>query len=346
MLNSFDKISDSQWLEQIKQSFEKAGRSISDIYTSWDEKIQVAPFYTKSPEVFVPIKNILPENQWYRWVEIIIKNSCLEDIRDEVLSYLEAGANAFYFCIQDENIDLASLLRSISFSSCALYFSGRVTHYLVNQLEYLRFPKDVSVFLDVYKSPQLDNTSDIFAARKSVSVGSRQSNYSLASSLADALYQANQSFGLGSDEYTYFKLNISSDFFSEIVRLRALRVLWEFIKDSYDIPKIQFSKIHIQAVMLCDDQKDQFGRMIQTSSEVLSAVIGGADSLTVPLGSSMKENTAIQKYNMLGLHQQTLLKEESYLEDVIDPSRGSYYLDTLTDKLCRSAYELFQSKFE
>ena len=350
MFDSFAKISEDQWLEHINQNFEHTGKPVSDTYTLWDEKIQIAPLYTQAPAVRFPTKEILYGNQWYRCVEISLDKSTLTKEREEILIYLDAGANALHFNFRDDYIDLEQLFHGISFpkGDYAVYFSGEVKHISSAYRSVIKNMQSqgIATFIDTDTPNSGEDERKGFSSRSSVCVASKRSDYSLVEGLADALYRAHRLLCIAPDRYMYFKIRISPDFFSEIIRLRVLRILWEFIRKPYELN--QNAKPHIQAVMLLDEQKDSYANMIQTSSEVLSAVIGGADTLVIPSLplEGRKDFVAQRNQKILGIHQQLLLKEEAYFEDVIDPSRGSYYLDTLTDKLCRAAYSRFQSKFD
>jgi methylmalonyl-CoA mutase len=76
----------------------------------------------------------------------------------------------------------------------------------------------------------------------------------------------------------------------------------------------------------------------------MSAVIGGASRLYIHPSDSFKDENGTSFSRRIALNINHLLQQESYLDRVIDPSAGSYYLETLTDTLAEKAWEKFQEK--
>jgi methylmalonyl-CoA mutase len=86
---------------------------------------------------------------------------------------------------------------------------------------------------------------------------------------------------------------------------------------------------------------DPYTNMLRTTTEAMSAIIGGCDSLSV-----LPFNEGFGKVNdfssRIARNQQHILKDESYLDKVADISSGSYYIETLTDRLAEAAWEQFK----
>ena len=80
--------------------------------------------------------------------------------------------------------------------------------------------------------------------------------------------------------------------------------------------------------------------MLRTQTEAMSAVLGGANSVTVlPFNAIYEDTTEFSE--RIARNQQILLKEESHLDKIVDPSAGSYYIETLTASLSEQAWKLF-----
>jgi len=80
--------------------------------------------------------------------------------------------------------------------------------------------------------------------------------------------------------------------------------------------------------------------MLRTTTEAMSAIIAGIDSLTVnPFDKEYEKPSDFSE--RIARNQQLLLKEESYLDKVEDPASGSYYLENLTDSIATEAWKLF-----
>ena len=80
--------------------------------------------------------------------------------------------------------------------------------------------------------------------------------------------------------------------------------------------------------------------MLRTTTEAMSSVLGGTDSLTVNAFDESFE-TPTDFGERIARNQQLLLKEESYLDKVVDPAAGSYYIETLTASIAKEAWNIF-----
>ena len=140
------------------------------------------------------------------------------------------------------------------------------------------------------------------------------------------------------------QLSISSgpNFFMEIAKLRAARVLWSSIAVAYGIdPSNTGITIHATSSSWNLTLYDPYINLLRGTSEAISAILGGADYLTVlpydyPLGESSSFSDRIAR------NIQIIMREESYLDRVSDPASGSYYIETLTDSIGGKAWDLFR----
>jgi methylmalonyl-CoA mutase len=137
----------------------------------------------------------------------------------------------------------------------------------------------------------------------------------------------------------YFTVAVGSDFFGEIAKLRALRKLWVLVAQEYNINKE--IHIHAQTSLLNKSALDANNNMLRTTTEAMSAVIGGCNSLTVyPYNASFEQANAFSE--RMATNQQLILKEESYLHHTADIGAGSYYIEKLTDNLAEKAWAQFK----
>ena len=139
-----------------------------------------------------------------------------------------------------------------------------------------------------------------------------------------------------------FNFAVGPDYFFEIAKFRAARLLWAHIVKAYEPSNTEFTKMNIHAVT-SDWNKtiyDTYVNMLRTTTESMSAIIAGIDSLTViPFDNARREASDFSE--RIARSQQLLLKEESYLDKVVDPSAGSYYIENLTDGIAGEAWKLF-----
>ncbi|MBE0651272.1 MAG: methylmalonyl-CoA mutase small subunit [Bacteroidales bacterium] len=138
-----------------------------------------------------------------------------------------------------------------------------------------------------------------------------------------------------------FSFATGSNYFMEIAKLRAFRYLWAKILEAYGL-KPEEAKTYIHAVSASRNKTvyDPFVNMLRTTTETMSASLGGADSITVlPYDSIFEESDDMAVRT--ARNQQIILKEESFFDKVADPAAGSYYIENLTDNLIQKSWELF-----
>lgn len=143
-------------------------------------------------------------------------------------------------------------------------------------------------------------------------------------------------------------VSVSTSYFVEIAKLRALRLLVPQVVNPYrsdqaNPPLFSPSDVHVQAETSrrTETLYDPHSNMLRASTEALAATAGGCDALSIrpydaslrppdPFGSRIARNT------------QLVLRHEAHLDRVADPAAGSYYVEFLTDKLARRAWQRFQ----
>ncbi|WP_192823626.1 methylmalonyl-CoA mutase subunit beta [Rufibacter sp. LB8] len=140
-----------------------------------------------------------------------------------------------------------------------------------------------------------------------------------------------------------FHLTAGTNYFFEIAKLRAVRLLWANIVDAYGAPKEAASalRIHVSTSRWHQATLDPHTNLLRHTTQMMSAIIGGADSVEVePFDSTYKEPNAFSE--RIARNIPIILKEEAYLDQAIDPAAGSYYLEYLTKEIAEKAWALFQ----
>ncbi len=139
-----------------------------------------------------------------------------------------------------------------------------------------------------------------------------------------------------------FNIGISSNYFMEIAKVRALRYLWSKLVEAYQPKHIELAKVFIHASNTTWNKSiyDPYVNVLRSTTESMSAIIGGIDSLTVnTFDIAYKNADNISK--RIARNTQIILKEEAYFDKVVDPSAGSYYIEELTSSLIDNAWKLF-----
>lgn len=212
----------------------------------------------------------------------------------------------------------------------------------------LPFPKDVvaeskAVYEAVKEVPALRCFSvDSFMFNNAGSFISQELGYALAwgSEWVSMLVEA----GLSVEEIASrikFNMGISSNYFMELAKFRAARMLWAEILKAYGASEDGCKMfVHATTSMFNQTIFDAHVNLLRTMTETMSAALAGVDSLeTLPFDICFKKPDEFSE--RIARNQQVLLRDESHLDKVVDPAGGSYYIETLTASIAEQAWKLF-----
>lgn len=139
-----------------------------------------------------------------------------------------------------------------------------------------------------------------------------------------------------------FNMGISENYFMEIAKFRAARLLWAGIVKQYE-PKCDCACkmcVNAQTTTYNMTMFDSYVNLLRTQTETMSAALAGVHSIVVtPFDTVYEQPTDFSE--RIARNQQLLLKEESHFDKVVDPSAGSYYIEELTNSLADVAWKLF-----
>ena len=138
-----------------------------------------------------------------------------------------------------------------------------------------------------------------------------------------------------------FNMCVSSNFFMEIAKFRAARMLWAQIVKQYGADEAA-AKMLVNATTSRFNQTiyDAHVNLLRSQTETFSACVAGVDSIvTTPFDTPYKTPDAFSE--RIARNQQFLLKEESHMDKVVDPAGGSYYVEELTVAIAKEAWKLF-----
>ncbi|NQU84351.1 MAG: methylmalonyl-CoA mutase small subunit, partial [Mariniphaga sp.] len=201
---------------------------------------------------------------------------------------------------------------------------------------------------------QLVEDSDILPNYRVIGVNGKvfgNSGSSIVQELAFSLAQGAEYLvrltdkGLSPDEVSNnikFNFSISNNYFMEIAKLRAARLLWAQIVKAFNIENVSSALMltHCETGNYNKTLYDPHVNMLRTQTEAMSAALGGADSITVQAFDSVF-NSPSDFSERIARNQQILLKEESYFDKAVDPGAGSYYIENLTNSIAEEAWNLF-----
>ena len=139
----------------------------------------------------------------------------------------------------------------------------------------------------------------------------------------------------------FFTFGIGSNYFIETAKIRAARLLWAKITEAYGASP-DAGKMYIHSVT-SDWNKtayDPFVNILRATSEAMSAITGGTDSLLVnPFNKTYKK--ADEFSERIAKNISIILKEEAYFDKTIDPAGGAYYIEKLTNSIAEYAWNIF-----
>ena len=153
------------------------------------------------------------------------------------------------------------------------------------------------------------------------------------------------SSGLKIDDFAprlSFFWGIGMNFYMEIAKLRAARLLWSRIVDEFNPsnPRSKMLRTHSQTSGWSLTEQDPHNNVVRTTIEAMAAIFGGTQSLHT---NALDEAIALpsESASRLARNTQLILQEETGITDVIDPWGGSYMMESLTSQLAERAWELF-----
>ena len=166
----------------------------------------------------------------------------------------------------------------------------------------------------------------------------------LAFTIADGLEYVRTAIDRGLDVDAFaprlsFFFGIGMNFFMEIAKLRAARILWATMMQEKFAPKNSNSwvlRTHCQTSGVSLTSQDPYNNIMRTTIEALSAVLGGTQSLHT---NSFDEALALPTpfSSRIARNTQLLIQEETGITNVVDPLAGSYYVESLTASLVAEA---------
>ncbi|MDM8232803.1 methylmalonyl-CoA mutase small subunit [Phocaeicola barnesiae] len=139
-----------------------------------------------------------------------------------------------------------------------------------------------------------------------------------------------------------FNFGISSNYFMEIAKFRAARMLWADIVKAYGPTEECACRMvaHAETSTFNLTLFDAHVNLLRTQTEAMSAAIAGVNSITVTPFDKVYE-TPNEFSERIARNQQLLLKEEAHLNRIVDAAGGSYYIENLTVAIAQQAWNLF-----
>lgn len=353
LFDEFNPVLPSAWKQKIQVDLKGADYNDTLIWHT-DEGITVKPFYTKEDSTNTKIN--LPKKGFHICQSIFIDD---EKIANSLaLDAIKRGANSIQFKAS-KPFDPKSLLKGFP-GKTLLYFqlSFLEANFQTKLAEFCDTDNTV-IQLDIignlaesgnwFKNLKEDHNqlAKIIAASKNcISISGdlyQNAGANIPQQLAYTLAHANEYlnyFGAKVNTKINFNFAVGTNYFFEIAKLRAFRILWESLLKEY---KIDNKEAHIftQPSLRNKTLYDYNVNMLRTSSECMSAILGGSNTV-----ANISYDEIYHKSNEFGSrisrNQLLILQQESYLAEAQNFADGTYYIESITNQLAEKALTIFK----
>jgi len=370
----FAKQSKKEWLELISKDLR--GRNFEEalVSTLW-ERIKVDPMYfldqPDSEMLFHPESEIpgLPPRVWTNLASVEVSEEKIGN--EKALRLLNQGAEGLIFLVKDDT-DFKILLKDIQLEFVEIFIvplsePRRVISDFQHFLDNSEFSNTdikggllwspTSFAIKTGKTPDFDlakRTIEIFAGYpefKALSIDfSRYAEaggnglQELTFGLGEIIETLDQIGELGNEilwQNLIFHLSSGSDFFAEIAKLKAARVLICELANLYGLEhKLEDVHLLVSNNHFTKTQLDSYSNLIRQTFEGMTAILGGVNSLWI---KPVIGNRNQQLFERMAINVSTILREESQLGKVMDPSAGSYFISKLTEDIKEKVLESLKS---
>ncbi|PWH87060.1 methylmalonyl-CoA mutase family protein [Brumimicrobium oceani] len=287
------------------------------------------------------------------WVNnVFIPQGTPEEMNTFALKQLMNGATGITINLGNFDIEQCEILIKeigLEHITSTFYYSTKEQHDWLSQITSNKNLDCTTFNISNQDFIEIKNTKNYIV--KGIDV--QYSGGNIHQEIAYALHQGHESLfllmskGMSIDEAAAqikFKLGIGNNFFFEIAKFKAFRSLWYTIIKSYEPedPRSAIAYIEAETGFLNKSLKDPHNNLLRQTTEAFAAVLGGVDELTVRPYNAWSTDSSLQKTQRLGLNLALLLKEESYLDKVIDPSGGAYIQNELLNAVKEKSWSTFQ----
>lgn len=361
LFSEFSEVSAKAWKQKIQVDLKGKDYNNTLVWNS-PEGIHVKPFYHKDD-----LANIhslqTNSSRWKIGQEIYVANA--RAANRKAIDISSRGAESILFIIPEDTIAVEELVKDLDFDKISVFFqlqflSISFTSQLLDTLKnnpfillldpigklassgnwYQNLEKDFTNLREILKlHKQVELSIDLGVYQNAGANMVQQ----LAYSLAHANEYLNYCFKEASEEIKCLKINfkvsIGGNYFFEIAKLKALRSLYTTLLKAYDI-NLECN------ILACPTKRnktiyDYNVNMLRTTTECMSAILGGANVVY-----NLAYDAIYHKDNEFGeriaRNQLLILKEESYLNKVNNPTEGAYYIEEITNQLAEKSLRLFK----
>lgn len=361
LFSEFPPVSTQQWEEKILKDLQLS--SISELFWHTPEHLDIRPFYTHEHLQNIHVYPASTHHQWDIVQYIPISQLSEEELNEQAIKSLNSGASGLSFDYYS-NKNFSKILHNISLPH--IYSNFQISFDNLHILEHLyntyhsvnEYTKKKNCFINIdpiflfekfgewhqHKDKDfliLNELNHIPVNATLYKESGAHTIQELAYTLAhlnEYLYFLENKKQLHRYSYIHIQVSIGPAFFTEIAKLRALRILISHLLAEYH----HTAKLHIhtQTTLLNKTYLDIYNNLIRTTTEAMSAIFGGANSISIlPFDFPFEK---ISDFSLrMARNQLIIMREESYLQKTADVALGNFYIENYTNLLTQKAYQKF-----
>lgn len=324
ILNTFPPVSKKDW--ETKAIKDLKGKSLDELNWVISEDIKQSPYYAAEDQTTIDVSLLKQHNPDWQIGELYVIDNA-KTSNKQVLADLMHGLNApvFQFSETFSVEDITALFKGVGLEYIFTHFAEMSEDQLKEVNAFLAQQEESSkVYLETEQSQH---------ATKSILVNAQKHYKGIAhvgEELKAVLSEVKERLNHAEDpakvaSQIQFKFFVDNAYLLNIAKLRAFKLLYLQLLEELNLPKaLPFVKVEFAPSAYGEDEQDN---LIRATSMAMSAVLGGADHLIV------RPTSETDRAKRLARNIQLILKHESGLHKVADPAAGSYYIESLSNKL-------------
>ncbi len=364
LFTDFEEVSAKAWKQKIQVDLKGADYNETLVWES-PEGIKVKPFYHQDDNISSTTFS-KSTSGWKIGHTIYAGNAVIANAK--ALDFLKRGVESIRFIVPSKEIEINVLLKEIDTEKTAVYFELQfLSLEYIKQIAVIGAPSS-NIYLNIdiignlaksgnwFENLEKDHQTlrKILETKFSNTILVDLSLYQNAGAnmiqqLAYALAHANEYLNCYEDRIAsetkrslklVFKVAIGTNYFFEIAKLRALRLLWKTLATTFEITV----DCHIMAESTKRNKTlyDYNTNMLRTTTESMSAILGGADVVfNAPYDNIYHKTNDFGE--RIAVNQLLLLKNESHFDKVDNAADGTYYIESLTQQMAEKALKLFKT---
>ncbi len=354
LFSDFNEVSSGAWKQKIQAELRGADYNETLLWKT-NEGITVKPFYHSDEEITY---TEVPENNW-KVAQLIIVNNAKESNK-EAINIIKKGVESVIFKINTE-IRINELIENINTNEIEIQFlfetlSEKMSLELIN----LNLPKcffNIDIIGHLAKTGNwcfslkedfkfIKQLVKKYPKKNILSIDTtiyQNAGATITQQLAYAIAHLNEYFNNFKDgtlPKVQFLTSTSGNYFFEIAKIRALKLLYKTIAEAYNLENSNCSILSFPS----NRNKtiyDYNVNMLRTTTECMSAILGGANTVCNLAYDYIYHNTN-EFGSRIARNQLLVLKNESAFNSVQNPVDGAYYIESITNQLAEKGLAVFK----